>query len=83
LEAHSIDLEARQMKLKREQLLARAKEMVDESWQAIERAAETLWSKPWQPKHPHRQLIKGKSLSGSELVPIVAPLHVVIDESIE
>lgn len=81
LEAHNLDLKTRQEK--HEQLLVRAKDTVDQQWGVISRVAEELWSKPWLPKNPHREWPKEKALSASELVPIVAPVVPVIDESVD
>jgi hypothetical protein len=81
LETHIADPAARQEK--REQLRAHAKDMVDEHWQTIENLAQALWSKSWQPRYPHRHLLKEKALTGIEIAPIVVPLPVVLDDTVE
>jgi hypothetical protein len=80
MDAHRNHPEASQIDL--ELLRGRAQELVGVHWHAIERIAESLWNKPWEAKPRHQSLRKEKALSGSELVPIVAPIHVVIDERV-
>lgn len=81
LEAHYPDAEER--KVKRDLLLACAREAVQENWVLIEKTAERLWSKPWQSKNLHHPWPQEKRLSAEELASLVDPLVISIDETAE
>lgn len=64
-----------------EPLMEMAELLVTEHWEAIKRVASALCAKQWHYSRKPSQFFRDKTLSGNELVAILAPMSVEVDDA--